>query len=271
VSRLAIIGGGFMGGALAEGLLDAGWHRDSFVVAEISRDRREHLTERLKVRTTESAVAAVDAATTVLVAVKPQAVKALLSVLAPRWRPGQLCISICAGVSIAAFERILGEVPVIRTMPNTPAAVGMGVTAIARGRYATDQHLATALNVLSAVGRVVVVEEAQMDAVTAVSGTGPAYVFYLAEALIEAAMAEGLDSEQAHLLVYQTFVGAAHLLKHDAAGPVELRRRVTSPGGTTQAAIAHLEQADWARVFREAVARARARGTELGRALDEEG
>jgi pyrroline-5-carboxylate reductase len=124
---------------------------------------------------------------------------------------------------------------------------------------------ATALNVMSAVGRVVVVAEEQMDAVTAVSGSGPAYVFYLAEALIDAAQEQGLDREQAHLLVYQTLVGAAHLLRHDGAGPLELRRRVTSPNGTTHAALTHLEAAGWAATFRDAVARARRRAEELGR------
>jgi pyrroline-5-carboxylate reductase len=262
---LAIVGGGFMGGALAEGLLDAGWHRDSFVVAEISRDRREHLMQTLKVRTTESLRDAVEPASTVLVAVKPQNVRDLLTTLAPFYRPQQLCISICAGIRVSVFEEALHHPPVIRAMPNTPAAVGMGVTALARGRFATDQHLATALNILSAVGRVAIVDEAQMDAVTAVSGTGPAYVFYLAEQLIEAAMAEGLDREQAHLLVYQTFVGAAHLLQHGAAGPAELRRRVTSPNGTTHAAITHLQSHGWAEIFREAVAAARRRAGELGK------
>ncbi len=266
MSKLAIVGGGFMGGALAEGLLDAGWHRDAFVVAEVSQDRREKLTQHLKVRTTESAAEAAAQASTVLFAVKPQNVSDTLAAVAPGWRADQLCISICAGIRIQRFEEALGGgVPVIRTMPNTPAAVGMGVTALARGRFATDQHLATALNVMSAVGRVVVVAEEQMDAVTAVSGSGPAYVFYLAEALIDAAQEQGLDREQAHLLVYQTLVGAAHLLRHDGAGPLELRRRVTSPNGTTHAALTHLEAAGWAATFREAVARARRRAEELGR------
>jgi pyrroline-5-carboxylate reductase len=266
LSKLAIIGGGFMGGALAEGLLDAGWHRDSFVVAEVSEDRRVKLTEHLKVRTTPSAITAVQGSDTVLFAVKPQNIADMLPLVAPHWRPGQLCISICAGIRIARFEGALGDaVPVIRTMPNTPAAVGMGVTALARGRFATDQHLASALNILSAVGRVVVVDEAQMDAVTAVSGSGPAYVFYLAEALIDAAREQGLDADQANLLTYQTLVGAAHLLRHDGAGPAELRRRVTSPNGTTHAAISHLEAAGWAATFREAVALARHRAEALGR------
>lgn len=262
--KLAIVGGGFMGGALAEGLLDAGWHRDSFVVAEISADRREHLTQTLKVRTTDALRPAVESASTVLVAVKPQSVRDLLQGMAPYYRKDQLCISVCAGIRVSTFEAALGQPPVIRTMPNTPAAAGMGVTALARGTHATDQHLATALNILSAVGRVVIVDEAQMDAVTAVSGTGPAYVFYLAEALIGAAIDLGLDPQQAHLLVSQTLVGAAHLLQHGDAGPAELRRRVTSPGGTTHAAITHLQQHEWAEIFAAAVAAAKRRAGELG-------
>ena len=126
MSKLAIVGGGFMGGALAEGLLDAGWHRDSFVVADISADRREHLTERLKVRTTESAAAAVEAAGTVLVAVKPQGVDALLAQIGPHWRPDQLAISICAGIPIAVFEEALGQVPVIRNHAEHAGGRGDG-------------------------------------------------------------------------------------------------------------------------------------------------
>jgi pyrroline-5-carboxylate reductase len=150
-------------------------------------------------------------------------------------------------------------------MPNTPAAIGMGVTAIARGRFANDSHLGNALNILSTVGKVVVVDESQMDAVTAVSGTGPAYVFYLAEALIEAAQELGLAREQAYTLVYQTLQGAATLLAHDGAGPVELRARVTSPNGTTHAAITHLESKQWKATFKQAVEAARNRAQELGR------
>jgi pyrroline-5-carboxylate reductase len=168
-------------------------------------------------------------------------------------------------VTIETYERELGPVPVIRTMPNTPAAIGMGVTAIARGTHASDQHLAEALNILSTVGKVVVVNESQMDAVTAVSGTGPAYVFYLAQGLIEAAVELGMTKEQAFTLTYQTFRGAATLLGHDPAGPEELRARVTSPGGTTHAAITHLEETKWKEVFKEAVTAARDRAVELGR------
>jgi len=264
MQQLAIIGGGFMGGALAEGLLDAGWGRGRIVVAEISRTRREFIVDRLKLKAVEDSAQAVAESQVVVFAVKPQNIGNVLASVRSAFTPEKLAISVCAGVRIAALEEALGDVPVIRTMPNTPSAVGQGVTALCRGRFASDAHLATALNILSAVGKVVVVDESQMDAVTAVSGTGPAYVFYLAQALIEAAQDEGLSSEQAHMLVYQTLVGSAQLLVHDPAGPEELRLRVTSPGGTTNAAISHLEAADWTRTFKAAVASARKRASELG-------
>jgi pyrroline-5-carboxylate reductase len=264
MARLAILGGGFMGGALAEGLIDSGWSAQDIIVAEIREARRTFLTDHLKVPCTSDALAAAGDAASVLFAVKPQDIQPVLETVAPAFGPAKLAISICAGVRTAALERTLGEVPVIRAMPNTPAAIGQGATAIARGRFAREDHLASALNILSTVGRVVVVEESQMDAVTAVSGTGPAYLFYLAEAMISAAQKEGLTKEQAYVLVYQTLVGASELLSHDPAGPAELRARVTSPGGTTQAAIEHLERNGWREIFEQAVRRARERSEELG-------
>lgn len=266
MKRLAIVGGGFMGGALVEGLIDSGWRPDDLVVAEIRQTRRHFLVEELRIPATEDAVAAVSMASTVLFAVKPQDMARVLAQVAPAFAPDKLAISIAAGVRIATLEGALGDVPVIRTMPNTPAAVGLGATALARGRFATDAHLATAINILGTVGKTVIVDEAQLDAVTAVSGTGPAYVFYLAEGLIEAALREGLSREQAYTLTYQTFVGAAHLLSHDPAGPAELRARVTSPNGTTHAAITFLEERGWLDTFLQAVHRARARSEELGAA-----
>jgi pyrroline-5-carboxylate reductase len=266
MSRLAIIGGGFMGGALAEGLIDSGWNREGILIAEIRNARREFITNQLRVPTTDNAAEAVSRADTVLFAVKPQQIHETLKHVKAAFTPAKLAISICAGVTIATFQRELGNVPVIRSMPNTPAAIGMGVTAIARGKFATDNHLAEALNILSTVGKVVVVDESQMDAVTAVSGSGPAYVFYLAEALIEAAQELGLAKEQAYTLVYQTIRGAATLLAHDGAGPLELRSRVTSPNGTTHAAMTLLEGKQWKETFKHAVAAAKARAEELGRA-----
>ncbi len=253
-----------MGGALAEGLIDSGWSIEDLVVAEVREARREFLTEHLGLEATSSVATAVASSRSLLFAVKPQDIDAVLEKAAGSHQPEQLVISICAGVKTTTFERVLPNAPVIRTMPNTPASIGAGTTAIAKGRYAGDSHLTTAINILSTVGKVVVVDEDQMDAVTAVSGTGPAYVFLLAESLIEAAQKEGLTREQAHVLSYQTILGAARLLGHDAAGPKELRERVTSPGGTTQAAIAHLETHKWREIFIDAVHRARQRSAELG-------
>lgn len=265
MARLAILGGGFMGGALAEGLIDSGWNPGDIVIAELREARRTFLVDHLHVPTTVDAVAAVEGAESVLFSVKPQDISAVLDNVAPAFSMDKLAISICAGVKTEAFEAVLGKVPVIRSMPNTPAAIGQGATAIARGKYAHDEHLATALNILSTVGKVVVVKEGQMDAVTAVSGSGPAYVFYLAEVLINAAQREGLSKEQAYVLVYQTFVGASELLSHDPADPRELRARVTSPGGTTQAAVEYLQEHGWAEIFEGAVRRARERSEELGK------
>jgi len=266
MKRLAIIGGGFMGGALAEGLVGSGWEPQDLIVAGRREERLRALAERLRVDTTrDSAVAAQDA-DTVLFAVKPQDMRTVLAQVAPVFAPTQLAITIAAGIRMQVVEEALGRCPVIRTMPNTPAAIGMGVTALAKGQFATDTHLVTALNILGCVGKTVIVEEAQMDAVTAVSGTGPAYVFLLAEILIDAAMREGLTREQAYALTYQTFAGASRLLTHDPADPAELRRRVTSPNGTTHAAVTHLQEKDWARIFVDAVHAARVRSEELGQA-----
>lgn len=264
MTQLAILGGGFMGGALAQGLVDSGFSPDAIVVAEIVEERRAFLTEKLGVDTTAEPSTAVAAADTVLLAVKPQVALAVLDDVAQAFDASKLAISICAGITLRAIEDALGDVPAIRAMPNTPAAIGQGATALARGRFAEDSHLAVAVHLLSTVGEVVVVDEGQMDAVTAVSGSGPAYVFYLAEAMISAALNEGLSQEQASALVYQTLVGASALLARDPAGPEELRARVTSPGGTTQAAIEVLESAGWKAEMEAAVARARQRSEELG-------
>ncbi|MHC4840629.1 MAG: pyrroline-5-carboxylate reductase [Planctomycetota bacterium] len=264
MNRLTIIGGGFMGGAIAEGLVDSGWPREGITVAEVREARREFLTRQLRLNVTEESGKAVKDANVVLLAVKPQDVSDTLAAIKSQIDPDALILSICAGVKIKTIEDALGEVAVIRTMPNTPAAIGLGATAITRGQYATDQHLADALNIFSTVGKVVVVQESQMDTVTAVSGTGPAYVFYLAEALIDAAMEEGLSKQHAYTLVYQTLRGAATLLSHDRAGPAELRQRVTSPNGTTHAAITHLQGSEWATTFKAAVKAAKDRSIELG-------
>lgn len=264
MTRLAILGGGFMGGALAEGLVEAGWSRSELIVAEKLEDRRGELEHRLSIETTADAATAASTADSVLFAVKPQDIESVLQSVRATFDPPKLAISICAGVRTATFERILGDIPVVRAMPNTPAAIRQAATAIAPGRFAGEGDVETAAEVLRAVGEVIVVDEEQIDAVTAVSGSGPAYVFYLAEAWIRGAEAEGLSAEQARELVYQTLSGSVALLQQDSAPPSELRARVTSPGGTTQAAIEHLEESGWGELLEQAIACAKVRSVELG-------
>ena len=253
-----------MGGALAEGLLSNGWRAPDLIVAEHNAQRSAWARDHLQVSVFADPAEAARNAKTVLLAVKPQDIDSVMKSMVQSLTPHALVISIAAGVRIDTMQKVFGERPVIRAMPNTPAAIAMGATALAKGTHATDTHLVTALNIFGCVGRTVVVGEDQMDAVTAVSGTGPAYVFLLAEALIDAAQAEGLSQEQAYALTYQTFAGAARLLTHDPASPAELRRRVTSPNGTTHAAMTHLEENRWVQVFRDAVQVARQRSEELG-------
>jgi pyrroline-5-carboxylate reductase len=176
----------------------------------------------------------------------------------------QVVLSIAAGVPTTTYEKVLGDIPVVRAMPNTPALVGEGVTGIAPGRFATEDDVAKTRIVLEAVGTVRVMDESLLDAVTAVSGTGPAYVFLLAEALTEAAVREGMPRDMAELFVHQTIRGAGHLLTETEQGPFELRSQVTSPGGTTAAAMHILEERGFRAIVEDAVRAAAQRARELG-------
>ena len=193
----------------------------------------------------------------------------LLGQIAPVISPEHLVVSIAAGVSTRTIEAGLAAgVPVVRCMPNTPALLGEGVTALAGGANASDEDLIRAEQVLGAVGRTVIVTEDEIDAVTGVSGSGPAYVFLLAEAMEEAAMAEGLQPSTARLLVGQTIKGAGDLLMASPKTPAELRQQVTSPNGTTEAALLSFENAGFRRIVRDAVAKATERSKELGQEHD---
>jgi pyrroline-5-carboxylate reductase len=189
---------------------------------------------------------------------------AVLKVLAGEISESQTLVSLAAGVTTQSYETQLGAVPVVRAMPNTPALVREGVTGIAPGNHAGSAHLVAAEEVLGAVGVVRVMEETLMDAVTAVSGTGPAYVFLLAEALTEAAMREGLPRDVAESFVHQTIRGAGHLLTETGKSPARLRHEVTSPGGTTAAAMHVLEEKGFRAIVEDAVRAAAVRARELG-------
>ena len=254
-----------MGEALLGGLIEGGWDPENLAVAEVAAERRHAIEGRFtKVRIVPNPAWAVAEAEVVVVAVKPGDVAAALEAAEPTLEPGALVLSIAAGVTIAALEELVPGRPVVRAMPNTPALVGMGAAAIAAGRHAGDEHLARAESILSAVGTVTRVPERLLDAVTGLSGSGPAYVFLVAEALIEAGVHAGLPRPVSQALVTQTLLGSATLLAQGPDGPEALRAAVTSPGGTTAAGVAALEARAVRAAFLEAVAAATARSRELG-------
>lgn len=256
-----------MGEALLAGLLRSGrWRAQDILAIDIRPGRRRHLARAYGVRTS-GRVADAQGAGTVVLAVKPQQMNVVLTQLAPHLRASQTVISIAAGVPLRTIEEYLVRIPVIRVMPNTPALVGEGASAIAAGRWARNGQVRLAEEIFSTVGRVSRVSEGAMDAVTAVSGSGPAYVFYVAEALEEAARALGLSAELARNLVKQTLLGSSRLLAHSDQDPRELRRRVTSPGGTTEAALEVLERRSLKRTFLKAVQAAQKRARQLAQRL----
>jgi pyrroline-5-carboxylate reductase len=254
-----------MGAALVGGLIDGGWEADDVAIAEIDAERRVALEQQFpKVRVVPSAAWAVADADVVVVAVKPADVRATLETAQPALGEAALVLSIAAGVTIATVESIIPDQPVVRAMPNTPALVSEGASAIAPGTHATAEHMDLAARLLGAVGIVVRVKEADLDAVTGLSGSGPAYVFLLAESLIEAGVLAGLTRDVATELVIQTLLGSATLLARDDAGPEALRAAVTSPGGTTAAGLRELEAHGVRAAFLDAVAAATRRSRELG-------
>jgi len=262
MARIAILGAGTLGEALLAGLLRSGW--SDIVVTGRRQERLDELHERHGVEATLDNVAAATGADVVVLAAKPQDLEALLREIGPRLTGKQTVLSVAAAIPTAAIERHLEPgVPVVRAMPNAPATVHEGVAGICAGAHATEESLAAAEDVLTHVGSVVRVREEYMDAVTAVSGSGPAYFALLAEAMIEAGILLGLSREVSTQLVVQTMLGTAHLLRDEGMHPVELREAVTSPGGTTIQAIRELEIAGVRAAFLNAIHAAMERSREL--------
>lgn len=254
-----------MGEALLGGWLDAGVPAADLAVAELDPDRRRHLEERCPgVRVVPSAAWASADADVLVVAVKPGDVPSALAACEPTLAADALVLSIAAGVTIAELEAGVPGRPVVRAMPNTAALVRLGAAAIAAGTAATEEHLDLAEQLLGAVGVVVRVPERLLDAVTGLSGSGPAYVFLVAEALVEAGVLNGLPRDISEVLVSQTLLGASTLLAEDPGAAEELRAAVTSPGGTTAAGLLALEQRAVRAALVEAVSAATARSRELG-------
>ncbi|MDH3463464.1 MAG: pyrroline-5-carboxylate reductase, partial [Acidimicrobiia bacterium] len=239
---VAVLGVGAMGEALVSGLLRAGWGPSEVSLCVRRMERGDVLANQTGCTVSLDAREAVRDRDVVVVAVKPRDVVALIEPLAAVLTRDQLVLSLAAGVTTGSFESILGGSRVVRAMPNTPAIIGEGVTGLAGGSRASADDLDKARTVLGAVGNVRIMDESLLDAVTAVSGTGPAYVFLLAEALTDAAIREGLPRDIAESFVNQTVRGAGHLLTATEKTPSELRAQVTSPGGTTAAAVHVLEE-----------------------------
>ena len=264
METVALLGGGKIGEALLSGLLRGDRTPADLLVSEKHPERAAYLAATHGVKTVDVASAA-EAATTLVVAVKPQDIDTLLAELARAVTPQHLVVSVAAGVTTRHIEAALpAGVAVVRCMPNTPALVDQAMTAISAGAHADEAHLALAEELLAAVGRVVRVPEDQLDAVTALSGSGPAYFFYLVEAMIDAGILLGLPRALAAELIVQTAIGAATMLRDSGEHPVQLREAVTSPGGTTIAAIRELEVHGVRAALLAAIEAAAKRSRELG-------
>jgi pyrroline-5-carboxylate reductase len=260
---IAILGAGKMGEALISGLLRAG-RSPSGVLAVVRRpERAVALQESYGVGVVTAAEAA-KTADTLVVTVKPQDMTALLDEIAPHVPADRLVISVAAGIPTSRIENQLGAVPVVRVMSNTPVLVDEAMSVISAGAHAGEEHLRRAEELLRPVGKVLRIPESQQDAATALSGSGPAYVYFLVEAMVDAGILLGMPRGTALEMVTQAVYGAATMLRESGEHPVILREAVTSPGGTTISAIRELERHRVRAAFLAAIEAARDRGAELG-------
>ena len=262
-SSVAIIGGGVMGETLLSGLLRAGWQTANVVITERRPERAAELAAKYGVRTVDNCEA-VGWAETVVLVVKPQDIDGLLAEIRDDVRPGTLVVCIAAGITNAFVEaRLPADTSVVRVMPNTPALVDQGMAALSPGTHCSAAHLDRAMALLAATGKVMQLAEYHQDAVTAISGSGPAYIFYVVEAMIEAGVLLGLPRPTSTELVVQTLYGAATMLKETGTHPTVLREQVSSPAGTTMAALRQLDDHKVRAAFLTAMEAARDRSREL--------
>ncbi|MDE8649534.1 MULTISPECIES: pyrroline-5-carboxylate reductase [Rhodococcus] len=264
---IAVLGAGKIGEALIAGLLRGGHKPEELLFTARRADRALQLTEEYGVKSVETWVA-VDQADVLVVSVKPQDIDAMLEELSAGMAAHKLVVTVCAGLPTALFERRLGDVPVVRVMPNTLMMVGEAMSVVAVGQHATAEHVATVKTMFEYVGEVIELAEPQLDAVTALSGSGPAYFFYLVEAMIDAGILLGLPRGVAKKLIIQSAVGSAKMLDESGEHPIILREAVTSPAGTTISAIRELENHGVRAALFAAIEAARDRSTELGKQYD---
>ena len=271
-NKIAVIGAGSMGGAILSGLIAAGTAADSITASTATTQSAKALSDKFGIKSfalDASPTANSDAAENadvLLISVKPAKVLATLEEIKESVKDGALVISVAAGVTTESMEQAIGsKASVIRAMPNTPSIVGHGVTGIAKGKSANDNQLALAKDLFETVGQVIVVDEEKINALSTISGSGPAYVFYFAEKLMTAAKKMGFSEKEANLMVRATFLGSATLLAASSDSPETLRAQVTSPNGTTMQATARFDEAELEKVFIEATEAALARAIELGK------
>lgn len=266
---IGVLGAGNMGEALIAGLVKASIVEPGQVIASRrSEVALTYLADSYGIRTTRDNIELVRTSDVVILAVKPQVMSDVLRQTADAFHPGQVAISIAAGIPTGLLEAYIGQdIPVVRVMPNTPALVGEAMTPYCLGVHGSEAQALLASEIFSAVGVTVQVEEPAMDAVTALSGTGPAYLFYLLEGLIDAGVSMGLPEHLAKALVRQTAYGAAKLVVETPRSPRQLRAQVTSPQGTTHAAMTYLDEHGFLPTLGDAVLKARDRAAELGRAI----
>ena len=269
---VAFLGGGKMGEALVSGLIRSGGRTVEEITVTCRREERaRELADRYGVTTTLSNPEAVRSADTLVLMVKPQDMEALLEQIAGSVHADQLVVSFAAGIRTSFVEKHLPDrVPVVRVMSNVAVLVDEAMSVVAAGSHADDKHLSTAEELLGYVGKVLRLPEGHLDAITATSGSGPAYFFLLAEAMIEACILLGLSRDVATELIIQTMLGSAKMLRDTGKHPVELREMVTSPGGTTIAAIRILEETGVRAAFLNAIDAARKRSAELAQGGDED-
>lgn len=261
--RVGIIGAGIMGEALLVAIIESGVDASNITISDKRSDRIAELAAKHGCRDA-SAEQIASAAQNVLLVVKPQDMDALLESIGKRVSVGQRVISFAAGKKTSAIEKYLNDgVPVLRVMPNTPMSVGVGAAAISAGKYAAGADVAAVQELLKASGKSIVVDESLQDAVTATSGSGPAYFFRFVEAMIAGAVDLGLSKDDARTLVIQTISGAAAMLNVEGASPTTLRENVTSPNGTTFAALKLFEGSDLEGIVKRAMVAARDRSQEL--------
>ena len=255
-----------MGEAILKGLIDNVLKTQDIICVDKSQESLDRIAKSYQV-VCSAEISVIKDCDVVLLAVKPQNMDEVLPLMGKVISDKTLIISIAVGITSSFIVKNLGisKAAVVRAMPNTPALVGKGVTGIAKGEFATDAQLTITKNLLEAVGQVVVVNEDQIDVVAAASGSGPAYYFYVTELLIEAAVAHGLSRDVAQVLVENTFVGSSALFENSDDDVIELRRKVTSPKGTTQAAIEFLESKDLKSIWQNALGAAIKRAEEISK------